>query len=311
MIKLNTLLWLVVPVTLLLHCENRREIPTEGFVNVPGGKVWYRIAGGGSKTPLLLLHGGPGFPSAYLKPLEALADERPVIFYDQLGSGNSDKPQDSALWNVARFTDELDELRTKLDLDEVHILAHSWGTMLAAEYLTRNPAGIKTIIFASPAISVNRWLADANKLKQALPAAIRDSLTVNEQRGTTDSPGYLDATEVFYKRHVCRIPHTPEVRETFAGINMAVYGTMWGNNEFTCTGNLKSFDRSEILKQIKIPVLFTCGEYDEATPATTKWYASQVQDAEITIVKDASHLTMNEKPEAYVKIISDFLKHHE
>ena len=68
---------------------------SEGFIPVEGGKVWYRIAGETQTgVPLLTLHGGPGYPHDYLEPLEALAAERPVIFYDQLGCGASERPDD-------------------------------------------------------------------------------------------------------------------------------------------------------------------------------------------------------------------------
>src|SRR5947209_7943728 len=85
--------------------------PREGFIHVPGGRVWYRIVGSGAKTPLLVLHGGPGAPSYYLKPLAALADERPVVFYDQLGAGHSDHPADTTLWTIDRFIRELQTVR--------------------------------------------------------------------------------------------------------------------------------------------------------------------------------------------------------
>src|SRR5262245_57729257 len=92
----------------------------EGFIDVPGGKVWYRIAGSGTATPLLALHGGPGFPSDYLTPLTKLADERPVILYDQLGCGKSDRPSDKSLWKTERFVRELATVREKLGLSDVH-----------------------------------------------------------------------------------------------------------------------------------------------------------------------------------------------
>src|SRR5262249_9694211 len=105
-------------------------VSKEGFIQVPGGRVWYRIVGSGNATPLLTIHGGPGMPSDYLRPLELLADERPVIFYDQLGCGKSDRPKDPSLWREDRFVEELATVRKALGLSEVHIYAHSWGTML-------------------------------------------------------------------------------------------------------------------------------------------------------------------------------------
>ncbi len=107
--------------------------PGEGHVTVNGGKIWYRIVGSGKGTPVLVLHGGPGFPSDYLQPLEALGDERPVVFYDQLGCGKSDRPEDPKLWRAQRFVEELAEVRNALGLERIHLYGHSWGTMLAVD----------------------------------------------------------------------------------------------------------------------------------------------------------------------------------
>ncbi len=99
----------------LMSCQSAVLKPGEGFVDVPGGRVWYKIVGSGTRTPLLLLHGGPGAPSYYLKPLAALADERPVIFYDQLGAGHSDHVTDTTLFTIDRFVQELAAVRQASD----------------------------------------------------------------------------------------------------------------------------------------------------------------------------------------------------
>src|SRR5262249_40945583 len=91
-----------------VHYTGETAMATEGVIAVEGGRVWYRIAGEArTGVPLLTLHGGPGYPHDYLEPLEGLSDERPVIFYDQLGCGRSDRPNDKALWQVDRFVREL------------------------------------------------------------------------------------------------------------------------------------------------------------------------------------------------------------
>src|SRR5258705_10856193 len=78
----------LVATTFLNSCGRQHKLPTgEGYINVDGGKVWYRVTGTGDKTPILVLHGGPGIPSYYLKPLEALGKDRQVVFFDQLGCG--------------------------------------------------------------------------------------------------------------------------------------------------------------------------------------------------------------------------------
>ena len=139
-----------------------RSRTREGMIAVPGGRVWYQILGARSKAiPVLTLHGGPGVPHDYLEPLGALGGERPVIFYDQLGCGNSDKPDDESLWTIPRFVDELAVVRESLELEKVHLLGHSWGTMLAADYMLRKrPKGVMSLVLSGPALSATRWTAD-------------------------------------------------------------------------------------------------------------------------------------------------------
>lgn len=107
---------------------------TEGMIDVPGGRVWYRRIGNGPGTPILALHGGPGGTSCRFEVLAPLARERPVIFYDQLGSGRSDHPSDTSLWNVSRFVAELAAVRKALNLERVHVLGHSWGRVGGGVY---------------------------------------------------------------------------------------------------------------------------------------------------------------------------------
>jgi proline iminopeptidase len=294
-------------------CKDTKELQRkEGFITVSGGRIWYEIvAAEKSGTPLLLLHGGPGFTSDYLRPLEILADERPVIFYDQLGGGRSDRPQDTTLWKIDRFVNELSILRKELKLDTIHLFGHSWGTMLATEYLSQERGGIKSLILASPCISTKAWLTDTNRLRTEMPQAIQDTLKFHEDRGTVSSQAYINATEEFYKRYFCRIPHTADIQKSLNEQGTPVYNTMWGNNEFTSTGNLKTFDRTDVLTRLTMPTLFTCGEFDEATPETTRKFANEVKNGDFRVIEGAAHLTMNEKPEVYAKLIREFLNNHD
>jgi proline iminopeptidase len=290
-------------------CARQALQPGEGYVDVPGGRIWYRIVGGGARTPLVLLHGGPGAPSYYLNPLAQLGDERPVVFYDQLGAGRADKPTDVSLWRVERFVEELATLRRTLGLEQVHILGHSWGTMLAADYMLTQPTGVRSLILASPALSVRRWLEDAATLKKTLPESAQAAIARHESAGTFDSPEYQSAVMEYYKRYLCRRDPWPEdVNRTFAELGQSVYGTMWGPSEFTATGSLRTYERAEQLKTLNLPVLFTTGRYDEATPATTEYYRSVVPGAQLKIFENSGHFTMQDEPDAYVDAIREFLR---
>lgn len=280
----------------------------EGYVEVEGGRIWYQTFGEGDAVPLLGLHGGPGGSSVGMERLSALADERPVVLYDQLGSGKSDRPSNPALWTVERFVRELASLRAALHLDEVHILGHSWGTMLLADYLLTSPQGVKSAIFSSPCLSAPRWVADADRLRLDLPSDVQQVLTECEATGNTDSAEYKQATEVYMKKHVCRVEVSPEDRaRRDAAFGAEVYNTMWGPSEFHATGTLKSYDRTDRLHEISVPTLFTCGRYDEASPSTTEYYHSLVPGSAFYVFEDSSHSAMREQPEEYLRVIRQFV----
>ena len=280
----------------------------EGHVTVRGGRVWYRVVGTRDATPLLLLHGGPGVPSNYLNPLLALADERPVIIYDQLGAGKSDQPTDTTLWHAARFVQELQALRDSLGLVEVHLYGHSWGTMLAADYLATNPAGVKSVIFASPALSTARWTADAESLKTLLPDSVQRAIARAERRRDFESASYQRAVQAYYQKFVTMRPLGVDAESSMTRIAVPVYLQMWGPSEFMSTGNLKNYDATSRLPAITIPALFTAGEFDEATPATTRYYASLVPGAEFAMIPAAAHITTNDNPAETIRILREWLR---
>ncbi|MDX2093225.1 MAG: alpha/beta fold hydrolase, partial [Kofleriaceae bacterium] len=129
----------------------------QGYIPVDGHRVWYRRVGSGG-IPLLLLHGGPGAGHDYLEPLEGLARDREVIFFDQLGCGRSDQPADRSLWRIERFVREIDTVRAALGLDRIHLLGQSWGGWLGIEYLLSQPRGIVSATLASTSASIPQFV---------------------------------------------------------------------------------------------------------------------------------------------------------
>lgn len=161
---------------------------------------------GNGRLPLLVLHGGPGFPHDYLEDLAGLADSgRTVIFYDQLGCGKSDHPDDPSLWVMDTFVDEVAAVRDALDLDRIHLLGHSWGGWLALEYALRHPPGIAGLVLASTCASVPAFGAQTLALKESLPDEVREVIDRHEAEGTTDAEEYVEATMAYYSRWLCRL----------------------------------------------------------------------------------------------------------
>jgi proline-specific peptidase len=281
----------------------------EGFIDVPGGKVFYRVMGGGDRTPLILLHGGPGGRSCAFEVLSELAADRKVIRYDQLGSGKSERPNDLSLWTTARFVEELHAVRTALGLREVHILGHSWGGTLATEYLlTKGQEGVVSAVLSSPLISTPRWLADARRLRGTLPKPVQAALDKCEAVETAEDPKCVEANDVFeehFVRGAKSLPSVPACEGVTGGDQ--VYRHMWGAAEFTATGTLRDYDRSDRLGELKLPVLFLAGRNDEAAPATIADFQSRVPGAKMAVLENSAHSTYRTETAQYVKIVREFL----
>lgn len=286
----------------------------EGRIEVPGGRVWYRLVNPGAPgVPLLALHGGPGAAHDYLAPIERLADERPVAFYDQLGGGNSERPDDCSLWTLERFVVELARVREALGLRRVHLLGQSWGAMLAVEYmLAGGAAGVSSLVLSGPCLSASRWAADQGRNLAAMPAPVRDAVLACEASGDFSSPRYRDAVTAYYRRHLCRLDPWPEcLTRTFEKMGTAVYERMWGPSEFTVRGTLRGYERAGDLGKLALPALFTCGRHDEATPETVAFYRRSLPGAEFAVFEDASHSHHIEKPAEYLAAVRDFLRRAE
>lgn len=285
-------------------------VAAEGFLAVPGGRVWYQIVGADRPgIPILCLHGGPGMAHDYLENLGDLARSRPVVFYDQLGSGRSERPADESLWTVGRFVEELATVREALGLQRPHLFGNSWGGWLALQYaLDRRPELTSLVLSSSPP-SVPRWIADAADLRAELDPAVQAVLDRHEVAGYFSCPEYQWAITHFYRRHVCRLDPWPDCLErTFAAMNADVYTTMWGPSEFgPVTGRLRDWDVTDRLAEISVPTLVTGGRHDEARPAHLALLADGITGSELVIFEDSSHLAFIEERELYVQTVAAFL----
>lgn len=282
----------------------------ERYVDVPGGRVrTLTVNPQAPGIPLLVLHGGPGASHDYLRNLDALATERPVVFYDQLGCGSSSKPDDARLWTVSRAVEELATVRRALGLERVHLLGQSWGGALAGAYMleTGGP-GVESLILCAPLLSTSRWINDQKSWLALMPGNLRAAVERAEASGAYDSPAYQEAMDVYYRRHLCRLSPWPEsVNVTMERMNADIYTRMWGPSEFTATGLLKDFDLTPGLGRIKAPTLFVCGEFDEARPETMRFFSSMIPDSEVVVLQGASHMHHLERPDLFFEAVSRFL----
>ncbi|MGW2522669.1 proline iminopeptidase-family hydrolase [Streptomyces sp. NPDC001617] len=285
-----------------------------GTVDFKGHSTWYRITGEPGRTPLVVLHGGPGAGHHYTLSIAGIAHQgRQVVHYDQLGTGLSTHLPDRGadFWTVQLFLDELDTLLAELGIaDGYHLLGQSWGGMLAAEHAVRRPAGLRGLVIANSPASMELWLNAAAELRAALPPEVQQTLLAHEAAGTTDHPDYRAAEQVFNGRHVCRLtPNPPEVQATWDNIaaDPTVYHTMNGPNEFHVVGTLKDWSVIDRLHLVEAPTLLVSGRYDEATPDTLKPFADHIPDVRWHMFEHSSHMPHVEEEELYLRVVGEFL----
>ena len=231
-----------------------------------------------------------------------------MIFYDQLGCGRSDRPDDPSLWTVERFVEELAQVRAALGLDRLHLFGSSWGGMLAMQYvLDRRPPLQSMVLCGSPA-SMPRWVRDCEELLAAQPEQVRRTIRQHEQAGFTACPEYQGAILGFYREHVCRLDPWPAgLERSFAEAGYQVYNTMNGPSEFTVTGSLRSWDVMDRLGEIGVPALLIGGRYDECRPSHLEEIHRRIAGSQLAIIEGASHLCFAEKPQEFMDLVNTFL----
>jgi len=280
------------------------------------GSTWYRVVGDlkSTKTPVMVLHGGPGAGHNYCEPIAAVLAQtgRAAVLYDQIGCGNSthlpDKPKE--FWTPELFMEELVLLTQHLGIsNKYNIVGQSWGGMLGMQFAISKPKGLNAMVIADSPASMEVWVSEANKLRKELPPEVEATLLKHEAAETTEDPEYVAAVDVFYSRHLCRIPQPPYVVASFEQLaaDPTVYHTMNGPSEFHVIGSLKHWDIRLQLKEITTPTLLVSGQYDEATPAMVKEIHGLIPGSKWELFAESSHMPHVEEPAKFKRVVSEFL----
>jgi proline-specific peptidase len=290
---------------------------TEGFVKFRGYNVWYGIAGGHEepgKLPLLIVHGGPGLTHDYLGPLEAMAATgRRVIFYDQLGCGNSDRPTDWSLWTPELLVDELVTIREALGLDGVHLYGHAYGGALALNYALTQPAGVASLTLADTFPSVPGLIAGWGRLLAAMPPDAQQTIMAYQEFGISANLAHYEETfrKYFIECHVCRVPLPAPARRSFEKMGNEVYQALHGPRWFKVTGKYRDWDVTPRLGEITLPTLVLCGRHDQCVRELSETIQRGIPGSELVIFEQSSHLPFIEEPEAHMQVLDAFLTHVE
>ncbi|MGY2133028.1 proline iminopeptidase-family hydrolase [Hymenobacter sp. HD11105] len=288
-------------------------------ITTPKGtfNVWTKRVGNNPKMKLLLLNGGPGATHEYFECMESFlpAEGIEFIYYDQLGCGNSDNPNDTAMWSLPRYVEEVEQVRQALNLDKdnFYLLGHSWGGILAAEYAFKYQDNMKGLIISNMMMSCPEYGRYAQEVlaKQMKPEVLAEIRQI-EARKDFQNPRYMELLMPnFYAEHVLRLPldQWPEPVNRFLGkTNQSLYVTMQGPSEFGIAGKLANWDRTPDLPKLAVPVLSIGGKFDTMDPEHMRRIATQVQNGTALICPEGSHMSLYDDQQTYMTGLIKFMK---
>jgi L-proline amide hydrolase len=289
------------------------DAPTdERRIAVPGGEVRSWSVGDDRSTgvPILFLHGGPGGSCDGFMSLTGLAAKRRLVMFDQLGSRTSSwRGEAHELWNVGRFCDEVDAVRTAWDLESVILLGHSWGGWLSIEYLCRGAAGVEGAVLCDTTASFASFRASIARRVAELSPSARAAIAAADVTGDLDTDSYRSAAIEFYRSFVVRNVPGDDIAATVFDRQRAteVFRHMQGADELHGDGSLADWDRQADLAGIDAPTLVIGGRYDHMDPACAEEIATGLADSELHVFADSSHCPHLEQPDDVVDVVAGWL----
>lgn len=312
------------PVCEYLDYSGRTDVLSGGVrmvpVDTPVGefRVWTKRIGNNPRLRVLLLHGGPGATHEYLEAFDSYVPAAGIeyYYYDQLGSTFSDQPDESSLWDLDRFVDEVEQVRLALGLepDSFVLFGHSWGGILAIEYALAHPESLKGLVISNMMSDVPAYNAYAeNVLKPMLDQDALHEIESLEAAGDIENPRYMALlTEHHYVHHVLRLPldEWPNpVQRAFAAINPAVYVSMQGPSELGISpdATLAQWSRFDDLASIGVPALVIGARHDTMDPSHMEKMAERFSRGRYLYCPEGSHLAMYDDQRTYFAGLVDFL----
>ena len=288
-------------------------------ITTPKGtfNVWTKRIGNNPKIKVLLLNGGPGATHEYFECFENFlpAEGIEFIYYDQLGCGNADNPNDTSMWDLPRYVEEVEQVRKVLKLDNTnfYLLGHSWGGILAMEYATKYQNNMKGLIISNMMASCPEYgkYADEVLSKQMAPEVLKEIRDI-EARKDFSNPRYMELLiPNFYEKHILRFPAKdwPEpVNRSLGKTNQSLYVTMQGPSEFGISGKLEKWDRKADLKNVKIPTLVIGAKHDTMDPKHMEEISKILPNGSYLFCPKGSHMAFYDDQKTYFAGLISFLK---
>lgn len=276
------------------------------FSSYDGTRLAYTETGSGPR--LVCVPGGPGRASAYLEDLAGLTAERTVVLLDQRATGHSEVPADPSTLRFDRLAQDVEALRLHLGEEQLDLLGHSAGCLVAQAYAAAHPDRLRSLVLVTP---TSRLQGGSRADTAAIMAA------------RSDQPWYPDAAEA-----AAALPDAPPAQQQalMRAFRPFYYGRwdertqahaatadrqMSRRAEFGFAAGAEDVDVPALLAslgQVQAPVLVVGAEHDAATGVeAVDLVAACFPRAETVVLPGAGHFPWVDEPEAFRSVVGDFL----
>ncbi len=287
-------------------------------VHTPKGDfhVWTKRVGNNPRVKVLLLMGGPGASHEIWEALDSYFPAAGIeyYYYDQLGTGFSDRPDDPDLWDLPRYVDEVEQVRTALglDRDNFYLYGWSWGGLLAMEYALKYQQHLKGLIISDMMASIPAYNDYATRvLEPAMDQKALAEIKQLEADGKFDDPRYDQLLfDNFYTQHILRRPIAEwpwTVQRAFETLNKTMYRLMQGPSEMGASGRLEHWDRFADLHTIAVPTLVIGGKYDTMDPAYLEKMSHELPKGRHVTCPNGSHMSLYDDQQIYTTSVIQFI----
>ena len=292
----------------------------EGLVDNGGVLIYFKSVGRG--PPLVIVHGGPGASHDYLLPnVYRLATSYRLVFIDERGSGRSPRLEDASQYTVEKMADDVEAVRSALQLGKIALLGHSYGGVVVQAYAFKYQDDLSHLILGSTFSSTRELNAGLARMKQAMPADKRARLEALEQAGLFGKGAIWEHGRYpdEYAKLAWGVGYFPYLYAARPDANYdpltgnttnswALYRTMWGSHgEFVVDGNLTEVEWVDRLPQIKVPTLIIVGDHDESDPVMSREMNAKITGSKLVVLPDSGHMTFVDQPDLFVKAITEFV----
>jgi proline iminopeptidase len=291
----------VVGLVLVVGCG----APSDGLLPVNGTRLFVHREGEGE--PAIIIHGGPVLDHSYLVPyLAPLGEDVELIYYDQRLSGRSDGVVDSASVRLETFVEDLEALRQALGLDRVHLIAHSWGGLIALSYAIAHEEHVRSLVLVSPMPpSAELWRREQESVARARTS--EDTLGSGELQESAAfaarEPAAVAAALRQSLRSQFRMPDRAEELDFHIEPDYAERSRQFG----FMLPDLMSYDLLPSLSAVDVPTLVIYGADEPAASMGGEALLRTLPGAHRVVISRSGHFSFIERPRAFLAAVRTFL----